>query len=223
MSSRRRRAPTPAPPSQPLEPLAELTIHLGLCMLADLRPRHQNDIVRRGGRLRQPAKGLAQTPSRPVPLDRPSHTASHREAQSMTRSPARQSDQGEHRSPQTSPLPEHALELPPLPQPAIPTETLTHDPDDPHTGSGPQSLPTLLPTPLQNQPAPSRPHPHQEAVCALPLPLVGLERPLHADSLLSADSRDRDRIRTNSRGYRKDWSPVKDPTTRLLEARGSLC
>jgi len=47
-------------------------------------------------------------------------------------------------------------------------------------GLGPDPLAALLAAPLQDQPTTLGPHPDQEAMGPLSLPVVGLKRPLHA-------------------------------------------
>ena len=55
--------------------------------------------------------------------------------------------------------------------------------------SGPDPLATLLAAPLQDEPAALGPHPDQEAVRPLPLPVVRLKCPLHAESPWPGEAR----------------------------------
>jgi hypothetical protein len=54
---------------------------------------------------------------------------------------------------------------------------------EPPTASRPEPLPTLLPTPLQHQPAALGAHPYQETMSPLTFPVVRLERPFHRSLL----------------------------------------
>jgi len=87
-------------------------------------------------------------------------------------------DQHELTSFEAPALPKHPVELGACAQPASALELHAHAPVTRDT-SDRQPLAPLLAPPLQDQATALRPHPDQETVGALPLPVVGLEGPLH--------------------------------------------
>jgi len=181
MRRRSRRAPRPIE-VEPPDSFTELTIHLGLCPPDNIRPGHEHDVEAPPGRRRQPSEALPQEPPGAVAHHGSSQFSSCRYAQSVLRLSVLKSDEHELAPREAPALPKHPVELGACAQPASALQLQAHALLM-HDTSDRQPLAPFLAPPLQDQATALRPHPNQEAVGALPLPVVGLERPLHADPL----------------------------------------
>lgn len=181
MRRRSRRAPRPIA-VEPSDSFTELTIHLGLCPSDNIRPGHEHDVEASSGRRSQPSEALPQKTPSPVAHHGSSEFSPCRYSQSVFRLSVLKSDEHELASREAPALPKHLVEFGACAQPASTLQLEAHALVTRDT-SDRQPLAPLLAPPLQDKATALRPHPDQEAVGALPLPVVGLERPLHADPL----------------------------------------
>ena len=188
MRSSSRRAPSPTAPGEASEAFPELTIHLGLCATRKIRPDHDDEVEARAARGLLAAEALSQEATCPIPHHGASELSTRRDPETVLRPPVRQGDHHEQPALETPAPLEGAVEVPAHAQTPLALEPLTHDPAR-LPNSGRQSLPTFLPPPLQHQTAALGPHPNQEPVGPLPLPVAGLKRPLHCCSSLSVPRR----------------------------------
>jgi hypothetical protein len=181
MRRRSRRAPRPIE-IEPSDSFAELTIHLGLCPSDNIRPGHEHDVEAGSGRRCHPAEALPQETPGPVAHHGSSEFSPRRYAQSVLRLSVLKGDEHELASREAPAFPKHPVELRACAQPASTLQLQAHALVKRDTSDRQPLAPLLAPT-LQDQATALGPHPDQEAVGALPLPVVGLERPLHADPL----------------------------------------
>jgi hypothetical protein len=184
MRSRTRRAPTPTAVGEPSDPVSELNLHLGLCPPDDVGSGDDDEIKARPRCWCESTEALSQQSPGPVACHGSPDLPAHGEAKTVPGTAVWQDDHHEETATEPPSFSEDLIELRARPQSPVTPEILLHDPPGPARSDG-QPLSAFLPTALENHPATLRPHPDQEAVRPLPLPIVGLKRPLHAGSLLS--------------------------------------
>jgi hypothetical protein len=158
-------------------------------------------------------EALAQQAACAIPRDRAPHALADREAQPVLGASVGRPDEQEQAPREPLPALEHGVELrgarkPPATAVARARGCRSHEGASP--GSGRDPLAALLASALQHQLASLGPHADQEAMRALALAVVGLERPLHRESSVigRASSGGRAAWRPNSKLYRPPAWPV---------------
>jgi hypothetical protein len=149
-----------------------------LCAARQIRSGHDDEIEAFATRGLEAAEALTHQPPGPVPDDGASQLATRGNAQAVVWTTVRQRNHREQPPSEAPASPEDPVEVATHPQAPLTPEPQAHAPAL-RPKSGRQSLATLLPPPLQNHATALGPHPNQEPVGALPLPVPGLKRPLH--------------------------------------------
>jgi hypothetical protein len=167
----------------------QLTLDLGEGSSRDVGLREDEQVE---GRTRQrrgePPEALAEETLRTVANDRVPDLAADRQTEPIARRPVRSDQEREQPSVEPCAASEHPVELRSGTQALRRSEARAH-PSRPLAGlsrSGREALAALLTAPLQDELPALRAHPHEEAVRALALAIVRLERPLHGDPLVRA-------------------------------------
>jgi len=176
ISSRRDRATTRLSGRQPSEALSKLTLHFLPSPAGDVGLGREHDVDAVGAPVSPEA--LPQETLRPVPLNRSPDASTHGEAKAIMALIVLGGNHEEERTVEANPSSEYSPELRRGNEPVVSWEPGLATPGR-QDGSGPQPLPALLATPLQNEASPFAPHSDQEPVGPLAFPVVRLERPFH--------------------------------------------
>jgi hypothetical protein len=214
-----------------LQARAVLALHIVERPSGDLRLWNQHQ-VQAADRIRLVStERFPQQPLCPIPLDGPSDPPADRQSQANDVELVFGDEEDEQRSVEPEPL----LEQPPKVRRAAKPLGRSQPQVFHRSGQSPpllfsdtrlrdrvsvlerDALPALLPAPLQDEPASTGAHAHQETMCPLPLPVVWLIRALHVGDSDAGDVVTAIPTRGLSKGRSLATSP-RDCQTRLAAA-----